>query len=95
MSPQSHGICGECDSMWRDYAHWTAEHLKLLLERDMATARGDWALEDHLNSQIPVAEHTRGECRDRIGRHEAEEHDAGGESIHVDELYASPRSQEF
>ena len=76
MQPQPHGPCGECDLMWSDYGHLTAEHLNLLLERDMATARADWEVEDHLNSQIPVAESRRGECRERIRKHEGEDHNA-------------------
>ena len=56
--------------MWRDYAHATAEHLKLLLERDMATARHDWELEAHIDSQVPNAERRRNECRELIRRHE-------------------------
>jgi len=75
MSPQPHGICRQCNSIWRDYSHATAEHLRLLLERDMATARRDWEVEDSLNSDIPMAERRRGECREQIRQHENRERD--------------------
>jgi hypothetical protein len=74
MSPLPKGNCAECDSMWRDYGIATAEHLKLLLERDMAAARQDWELEDRLDSQIPGAERRRNQTRELIRKHESDGH---------------------
>lgn len=80
MSPQPPGVCSACDSMWRDYAEATAEHLKLFLESYMAIARGDWELEDRLSFQITVAERRRGACREQIRKHENSEHPTEQES---------------
>ena len=74
MSPLPHGTCPECASMWRDYADAIAEHLKLLLGRDMATARHDWEVEAHIDSQVPDAERRRNECRELIRKHESNGH---------------------
>jgi hypothetical protein len=74
MSPSPHGICADCDSMWREYAHATAEHLKLLLERDMATARQDWEIEADIDSRMPDAERRRNDCRELIRKHESNGH---------------------
>jgi hypothetical protein len=66
--------CCECDAMWREYALATAEHLKLLLERDMATAARDETREDELGCLIPKAEVRRTLAREDIREHESASH---------------------
>ena len=78
-APQSNPLqppnaCCECDAMWRVYSQATAEHLKQLLERDMAMAARDLATEDRLNDVIVVAEKRRTDAREVIRQHEAVAH---------------------
>jgi hypothetical protein len=72
--PQPQGACAECDRMWREYAYATAEHVRLLMDRDMAMASGDEALEDQFNELIAPAEARRCAARQVIRQHEAATH---------------------
>jgi len=74
LEPHSIRNCCECETMWREYAHATAEHMKLLIERHMALAKHDSARETALENQIADGEARRVESRERIGEHEAAKH---------------------
>ena len=72
--PQAQGVCGECDSMWREYAHAMAEHLNIQLEVYMATTGRDWAKEASLNDVLADAAKHRDQARNAIRAHEQVRH---------------------
>ena len=68
---QPFGNCHECAAMWREYSDATADHLRLLLELEMAAASRDHFIEDQIYVLIPTAEKRRTEARQIIRIHEA------------------------
>ena len=74
--PQPLNACSECDSMWREYAHAMAEHLKVQLDVYMATTGRDWDREAALNTLLTAAESRRNSARDIIREHERLNHGA-------------------
>jgi hypothetical protein len=60
--------------MWREYAHATAEYLRLQLDLYMAGTARDWAKESSLNELITSAQARRDDARDVVRRHELQKH---------------------
>ncbi len=77
MKPISQGICCECDKIWREYAHATAEHIKLQMERHMSVARQDAKREKELEPLVAKAEERRIQARAVIRDHEIATHGRG------------------
>jgi S-adenosylmethionine/arginine decarboxylase-like enzyme len=72
--PQPPGACEACDSMWREYAHAMAEHLRIQLDVYMATTGRDWDRETALNTLLNAAESRRNAARATIRAHEDSAH---------------------
>ena len=64
--------CSACNSIWREYAHAMAEHLKLTLQRYMAPSLDD--APDDLDALIAAAEMRSRALRATMRRHEAASH---------------------
>jgi len=60
--------------MWREYAHATAEHIKLLIERQMAMARRNDDAEAEFGIKVFEAEQRRLAARSVINEHERRMH---------------------
>jgi hypothetical protein len=56
MKPTPQGVCCECDAMWREYAHAAAEHVSLMMQRQMAMADRDEKREAQLELLVLQAE---------------------------------------
>ena len=76
FKPTPVGVCHECDSMWREYAHAMAEHLKIQLDVYMATTGGDRDREAALNALLIAAETRRDAARAAVRAHEHLKHGA-------------------
>ena len=63
--------CQECDRTWREYSRATSNHVKLLMESQLATIEGDNAAGARLETLILEAEKERVEGREKLRRHEA------------------------
>jgi S-adenosylmethionine/arginine decarboxylase-like enzyme len=72
--PQAPGACEDCDSMWREYSHAMAEHLRIQLDVYMATTGRDWDAETALNTLLNAAESRRDSARAAIRAHEDLKH---------------------
>ena len=68
------GSCATCDDLWRKYAHATAEHIKLLMESQIAVVTRDKASDERLAVEIAEAGQRREWARTVIREHEAAAH---------------------
>ena len=74
LKPVPLGSCIECDALWRKFAHATAEHVKLLMESQLATVNKDVALSAKAEESIPAAEARRAAAREAVHAHERSAH---------------------
>jgi hypothetical protein len=70
--------CALCERLWPAYAKLTAEHVRLVKEREEAEARGDTERFRALQGTIGAAEAQREASRRAIAHHLAMEHSLGG-----------------
>ena len=70
--PQRH--CPACDILWREYAHTTAEHIKLLTESQVTLMERDTVHSEMLEAAIADAGRRREVARMEIREHEATAH---------------------
>ena len=61
--------------LWREYAHATAEHVKLLMESQIAVIDRDTARDETLEATIADAGQKRESARTAIREHEAAAHE--------------------
>jgi hypothetical protein len=69
------GSCPICDTLWREYAHATAEHVKLLMESQIAVIERDTARDETLEAAIADAGQKRESARRAIREHETAAHE--------------------
>jgi hypothetical protein len=75
VKPIPQGSCPICDTLWREYAHATAEHVKLLMESQIAVIERDTARDETLEAAIADAGQKRESARTAIREHEAAAHE--------------------
>jgi hypothetical protein len=64
-----HGTCGECEALWREYGHATAEHINLIGEQLAALATRQDALANDLQPRVAAAEQRRIAAREKVQEH--------------------------
>jgi hypothetical protein len=75
VKPIPQGSCPICDTLWREYSHATAEHVKLLMESQIAVIERDTARDETLEAAIADAGQKRESARTAIREHEAAAHE--------------------
>ena len=75
MKPMPLGACSDCDALWRNFAHATAEHVKLLMDSQMAAVKQDAAHTARAEELISAAEARRAAAREAVYAHESTAHD--------------------
>ena len=80
MKPMPQGACAECDALWREFAHATAEHVKLLMDSQTANVRRETVRSAHIEELIPAAAVRRAEVRNKIHAHEIAAHADGAKA---------------
>jgi hypothetical protein len=74
VKPIPQGSCPACDALWREYAHATAEHIKLLTEIQIVVIERDTARDEMIEAVIAAAGRRRELARAEIREHEALAH---------------------
>jgi hypothetical protein len=74
VRPMPQGSCPICDTLWREYAHATAEHIKLLTESQVALMERDTRGNETLEAAIADAGQKRESARTAIRDHEVAAH---------------------
>jgi hypothetical protein len=74
VKPIPQGSCPTCDVLWREYAHATAEHVKLLAESQVVVITRDKARDERLAVEIADAGQRRESARTAIRKHEVAAH---------------------
>ena len=75
MKPILHGACPTCDMLWREFAHATAEHVKLIMESQRVVTVRDKAHDETLAVAIGMAGQRRESVRIAIRVHESGAHE--------------------
>jgi hypothetical protein len=74
MKPMPLGAWPTCDALWRDFAHATAEHVKLLQYSQISGVKHDLNLAARTEDLITAAEARRSDARRSVRSHEAAAH---------------------
>lgn len=73
--------CTECERLWRDYAHATTEHIRILGKQRIIHLQGDKEGARTMDPDLAAADAARTAARDTIRQHEALAHDETADGL--------------
>ena len=75
MTPKPQGTCPTCDTLWREFAHTTAEHVRVIMESRIARSAREKASDEKRAVTIANSGLMRELARIDIREHEALAHE--------------------